>query len=287
MTTSRETYQALAAEHLPAGAAGRWNALLRPCTRLRAAAAAEPATAWLGGEPLLPPGTSWPQWPGPGPLSFIASVDCAAVPREGVDPAFPTDGTLLFFYFDGQADSGDAMVWAGDPDTRAGAQVLYVPAGARTAPAATPDGLEPYPRVALAAEVDCSAPDPWHPRTLAAVTGEEAPADPRGIPAHVKTFVDELYARHDGIGHQIGGHARPVQGPVEHEVAHAVLGPGADWSDPALGDEAARWTLLAQIDSDDDAGMMWGDCGTLYWLIRPEDLAAGRFEEARFTWQCC
>ena len=30
---------------------------------------------------------------------------------------------------------------------------------------------------------------------------------------------------------------------------------------------------------DDAANMMWGDVGTLYWMIRPEDLAARRFDE--------
>jgi hypothetical protein len=59
------------------------------------------------------------------------------------------------------------------------------------------------------------------------------------------------------------------------------------WTDPRLDEEAQRWILLAQIDTDADANMMWGDCGTLYWLIRPEDLAARRFEEAKLTWQCC
>ncbi|WP_297539925.1 DUF1963 domain-containing protein [Amycolatopsis sp.] len=42
--------------------------------------------------------------------------------------------------------------------------------------------------------------------------------------------------------------------------------------------------MLAQIDSEGD--MMWGDFGILYWLIRPEDLAARRFANALFTWQC-
>jgi uncharacterized protein YwqG len=32
--------------------------------------------------------------------------------------------------------------------------------------------------------------------------------------------------------------------------------------------------------------MGWGDSGRLYWLIRRDDLAAGRFEQATFTWQC-
>ncbi|WP_307936554.1 DUF1963 domain-containing protein [Salinispora arenicola] len=31
---------------------------------------------------------------------------------------------------------------------------------------------------------------------------------------------------------------------------------------------------------------MWGDVGMLYWLIRPEDLTARRFDRALFTWQC-
>jgi len=33
--------------------------------------------------------------------------------------------------------------------------------------------------------------------------------------------------------------------------------------------------------------MMWGCVGTLYWMIRPEDLAARRFDMALFTWQYC
>ncbi|MFH8517080.1 DUF1963 domain-containing protein [Streptomyces gelaticus] len=79
--------------------------------------------ATLGGSPDLPAGVGWPEWPGHGPLSFIASVRCAALPREGLAEQFPQDGTLLFFYFDGQADE-DAFVSADDPETWAGAQVL-------------------------------------------------------------------------------------------------------------------------------------------------------------------
>ncbi|WP_370643399.1 DUF1963 domain-containing protein [Amycolatopsis sp. DSM 110486] len=29
-----------------------------------------------------------------------------------------------------------------------------------------------------------------------------------------------------------------------------------------------------------------GDVGTIYWVIRSDDLAAGRFDAARFTMQC-
>jgi uncharacterized protein YwqG len=45
---------------------------------------------------------------------------------------------------------------------------------------------------------------------------------------------------------------------------------------------AARWRLLVQVASDDDAGMMWGDVGQLYYCVA----SAARPEEALFTMQC-
>jgi len=55
---------------------------------------------------------------------------------------------------------------------------------------------------------------------------------------------------------------------------------------PAVGEDLRGWRLLAQIDSDDAAKMMWGDVGKLYFMIRPDDLRARRFGQARFAWQC-
>jgi len=40
------------------------------------------------------------------------------------------------------------------------------------------------------------------------------------------------------------------------------------------------WQLLMQLDSEDEAGMMWGDVGKLYFTILEHDLStvAGMFE---------
>ncbi|MFF9978099.1 DUF1963 domain-containing protein [Streptomyces erythrochromogenes] len=155
----------------------------------------------------------WPEGEGNGPLSHLASLDCAALTaavNSGL--ALPASGTLLFFLFDGRLDDEDCMVYPSDPQTRPGSRVLHVPAD---------------------------------------------------------------------------GHPVPVQEPVEWEVARGLLDPDAAWQDSRPDDEAAEWVLLAQIDTAEAADMMWGDAGTVYWLIRPADLAAGRFEEAMFTWQCC
>ena len=294
MTTSASAkpFAALAAQHLPPDAAARWTSLLRPCVRLTAAAkdrAAAPVVATLGGSPLLPAEMAWPEWPGHGPLSFIASVDCAALPRADVTASFPDSGTLLFFYFDGRVDDTEAFVFVDDPETWAGARVLYIPADTPVSPVLVPSELEPYKRVELTASVRSSAPDPWHPQSEQALATEGIrPELPHLQPAPVKAFINALYKGGSQIGHQIGGHADPVQGPVEYEVARAVIGSRrTGMGDDRMKAEAQRWVLLAQFDTDGDADMMWGDCGALYWLIRPEDLAARRFEAAMFTWQCC
>ncbi|MEC3981245.1 YwqG family protein [Amycolatopsis sp. H20-H5] len=280
--TSTTSLGALAEQHLPAEAAARWISLLRPAVRLSAAESGGGVVVGrLGGAPELPAKVEWPEWPGNGPLSFVASVECAALPRRELDIALPADGTLLFFYFDGQFDDGSALVYCADPASMAGARVVYVPAGTLVEPRAAPEGLTPFEQVKLTADVVSTPPQPGHALLCEAklASGEtlDEALDAAG-------FEDVLIDAISEPWHQIGGHARPVQGGVEFEIAITALGGGEIWSDPRLGAEAARWILLAQIESDGD--LMWGDAGALYWLIKPEDLAARRFDKALFTWQC-
>lgn len=49
---------------------------------------------------------------------------------------------------------------------------------------------------------------------------------------------------------------------------------------------ASEWRLLWQLDTDDEAGFMWGDAGRLYLLARDEDLKARRFDRAWLVLQC-
>ena len=49
---------------------------------------------------------------------------------------------------------------------------------------------------------------------------------------------------------------------------------------------AADWSLLFQIDSDEDGEMMWGDAGMLYFWIRREDAAQGKFDKTWVILQC-
>ncbi|MBT2455494.1 YwqG family protein [Streptomyces sp. ISL-86] len=283
---SIDALRSLAIEHLSPDMAEQWLALLRPGARLAVAGDSDYVVGRLGGLPMLPVDTEWPVWEGHGPLSFIASFDCAALPVGALDIALPDAGTLLFFYFDGQVDDGDALVLPEDHESWAGARVLYVQPGLEVSARDVPEGLEAYPSVPLTARVEMTAAEAWHPRIRDAFAPDAPLGQRYDHPVCSQDFLDALWEFGGEVGHQIGGHAQPVQNPVEIEVAVAVLDREVSWEDPRLSDEVGGWVLLAQIDSENAADMMWGDCGALYWLIRPQDLAERRFDRAMFTWQC-
>ncbi|MBW5425366.1 DUF1963 domain-containing protein [Streptomyces sp. BG9H] len=279
--------RALAHAHLPSDVAERWLGLLRPGIRLAPAGGDDAVVGQLGGEPKLPDDVEWPEWEGHGPLSFVASVDCAALPAGALDVPFPAAGTLAFFYFDGQLDDGEAVVDVADDPSRAGARVVYAPAGTPLTERATPEELDAYPHVPLTARVEATVAEPTHPQVQRVFAPDAEPFQDYEHPVCSEAFTDALWEYGEVAGHQLGGTPQSVQGPVEAEVARAALGPGTSWDDPRLVEEMREWLLLAQFDSDDAADMMWGDTGCLYWLIRPKDLAELRFDRALFTWQCC
>jgi uncharacterized protein YwqG len=287
MTVSDPALVTLARRHLPPAVAARWTALLRPGLRLQTIDPDAPGAVQLGGLPHLPDDVSWPRWKGHGPLSFVAAIDCAHLPSQRLDITLPESGRLLLFYRDPQLDDFQPVIDTRTPQTQAGARIVYVPTGTPTTKRDAPAGIKPYPRVRLTAEPIITGPDWEHPALKAAV--QDLPDEDRAFmnnPANSDPFRLALGEQATMPRHRIGGYAAPVQGSVEVDVAQVQLGGQVAYTDPALYQEAQRWTLLAQIDTDADADMMWGDCGTLYWLIPRDDLAAHRFHTALFTWQC-
>lgn len=115
-------------------------------------------------------------------------------------------------------------------------------------------------------------------------------------------FAEALRAGSNAPRHRLGGHADCVQNPMELECQHvtnasALFSSGLYCGDDATGYEklpeealaagALDWRLLLQIDTDEDAGMMWGDCGTLYYWIKEDDLRAAAFDKSWLILQCC
>jgi uncharacterized protein YwqG len=48
----------------------------------------------------------------------------------------------------------------------------------------------------------------------------------------------------------------------------------------------ADWRLLLQLDSDDSARFLWGDCGHLYFFVRESEARAGNFSNVWMVLQC-
>ena len=288
MTSWRDRLSALADEWLPAELASAWTGLARPGIRL-VPDGEGPPVGRLGGLPVMPEDMAWPEWPGQGPLDFLAAVDCAALPREFLSIPLPEAGTLLFFYFDSERRDADDDP---QPEDVEGSRVLFVPTGVPVVERAAPEGPVPYPAVDVFAEVVATAPERDHillDRTELANGESLAEASetvqlPSGSVGPGVFGALVARARDERPDHQLGGFAAPVQGAVEYMIAGEVLG---DYRDPRRAEEAARWVLLAQIDTDSKTGMSWADAGMLYWVIRTEDLEAGRFDRARCLLQCC
>jgi Domain of unknown function (DUF1963) len=284
--------------YFSAADAETWAGLLRPGFHLRGLAPDESAAsvaAYLGGSPLLPEDFEWPTWDGHGPLSFVGAVDCSQVPVGELDIPLPVSGQLLFFYFDGLGDS--SVVYTDPSSVVHGTRVVYLPADASVTEREAPEGVTPYPMLLLAGSVIATAPDNENAALIAAFGDPDDPAaycDYPTVDPDDSGFWSALvaYRRDQRPYHCVGGYALPVQGAVEPEGAQVVFPEqeqGAEQESEQGAAErkelTAQLVLLAQIDSDPRSGMLWGDAGRLYWLIRRDDLAAGLFEKATFTWQ--
>ncbi|AKF05036.1 YwqG family protein [Sandaracinus amylolyticus] len=269
----------------------RIEASIAPCLFLSPAEDGELTRTRLGGAPLLPPGVAWPR-SDRGPLSFVGQLDfrelqhaaqkCAAV-RE-LDVALPTDGVLSLFY------DVEEQPWGYDPAHASGFALVYAPDPARAVDVEPPEGAIPFDEEPLVAGAGLTLPWP-DDRAYASleITGEAAErtyrdyverfslAQGRGIPA---------------LRQQVGGHAQWLQrdGRITAELASSGVHAGGDprtWRSADLRraeSEAQSWRLLWQLKPEDDR-FTWVDLGTLYVLIRDEDLRAQRFERAWVVFQ--
>jgi len=53
-----------------------------------------------------------------------------------------------------------------------------------------------------------------------------------------------------------------------------------EWRDE-IAQEYPGYEVLVQVDEDDEIGLRFYDCGTLFFLIKPEDLTARNFENVK------
>jgi uncharacterized protein YwqG len=235
----------------------------------------------IGGRPTVPTGFEWPLWKGK-PLGFLCQIDLAEVPRGGDFGVLPPTGFLLVFY---DAEQG---TWGFDPKDRGSWRVYYFEALNGASDLAPPSGLAKagvFPEVPVQFASILTYPSGLDGRVQALkLGGGEGEA------------YYELCATPFGGNplHQLLGCSTPVQ-DNDMDLQCQLVSNGIYCGDPTGYHDPRRaelekgrgdWILLLQIDSDDRAGMMWGDAGMLYFWIRREDLARRDFTKVWMVSQC-
>ena len=280
------------------------TALLMYSIRLRARSVQESelelGVSKIGGMPDLPEGTVWPEW-GDMPLAFIAQIrltDIAPFDREG---ALPHTGMLYFFYQESEESilfrpekQGDPTPWRalyydGNPSqlwrTPAPSSLpsisLFRPCAVEFSTELTLPPFESPTIKRLGLTYDAFAQD------AASERKEEAERY-----FELGKQISDLYGDTHLI-HRLLGHPDPVQGDMQLECQ--LYSHGLSWVDyrennpkvAELEESSTDWRLLLQIDSDNAAGMMWGDVGRIYYWIRRNALATRDFDQTWLVFQCC
>jgi hypothetical protein len=247
--------------------------LSRPAIRLVTRATAQtditPGQSRIGDVPDLPESWTWPTFEDK-PMAFLAQLNLAEVSASVRVEPLPNAGILYVFSMLGrQTEEGDhdghCCEGAADPGI---SRVLFYDGDlARLTRRSRPQGIRTFDTAAVS----------YHPKPSLPSTSEYTrdpnsswlkwPDEELERMADLVGAFDYLYSRHVGnrADHLLLGYAGSIQETVTRP----------------------RERLLLQIDSDDGLRMMWGDGGTLYFLlVTDEALVERRFSAVRSEVQC-
>jgi uncharacterized protein YwqG len=270
---------------LEAQSLGRFKDGVSPLPAIRCVAlldeSTEPQQSRLGGRPWMPEDVAWPA-ASDRPLSFLAQIRLDELPKDAVSSELPRTGHLLFFY--------DAIEqpWGFEPEDAQSWKVLFVSGGRELRD--FPDALGDEARFAecrLTFGSTLTLPSAFSARAPELATDADIDAY---WEVHRALEEDEL----DVPAHQIGGWPRLIQSDMEEQCqlcsSGVRMGSPKDHEAtyrPGLEEGAEDWILLFQVDTDEvGPGWMWGDCGTLYYWIKKQDLAVRDFTSVWLILQC-
>ena len=240
----------------------------------------------FGGCPDLPDDVEWFADEMAGiPLSFICQINFAEVKPYDSDDKLPSSGMLYFFY-----DCLE-MPWGYDPTDGVGKKVFYYDGDlSKLERKAVPDNFDEdaalfFGAAKLTFDNVLELPDEFSsPGGRIKVTDEEESA----LDEILSECEDEM------VINKLLGHSDNIQGEMELECELVTNGLYCGDSsgfnegrERGIDQNTDHWNLLLQIDSNDEIGMEWGDCGRLYLWITDEDLADRNFEDAWLILQCC
>ena len=255
----------------------------------------------IGGRPIVPLDFKWPTYTGvicgeekserkTRPLSFLAQINLKEVSNMDENHLLPDDGILSFFY------DLETMTWGFDPDDKGSARVFYFPEGMCTQVAEIPEELDVefvIPELAVEFDPHVSLP------------GYGDNDDELGISRDEDLDWDEFIECIENAGGddieeltKLLGYPNVIQNPMEEECEACLRGfrqgnpedykviPDTEKAD--ITDKAKDWILLFQMSTieSEDYELMFGDCGSIYFWIRNEDLKERNFDKVWLVLQC-
>jgi uncharacterized protein YwqG len=235
----------------------------------------------IGGLPMASSDFQWPKW-NDKPLAFLCQIDLETMPKSDCTMELPSKGLLYFFYDAAQS------TWGFDPKDRGSWKVIFVRKSTELKPIAAPFGLSKN-SIYIEKYINLSElrtyPD-YQDERVTQLALDDLQGD-EYAELCLSVFGNQPAHHFFGYPSAIQGNDMDLE---SHLVSNGIyLGNADGYKDPKVKEsESGRydWRLLLQLDSDDDAGMMWGDLGMLYFWIQGEDLKKGNFDNVWMILQC-
>ncbi len=254
----------------------------------------------IGGIPHLPDGFEWPYYGSENydgeyasrPLSFIAQIDLCAFSSFDRENLLPKSGYLYFFY------DIVSQKWGFDPADSGCARVYYFDITAdklrkTPLPQELPEEARvPLSKISFKSENELPSYDEFCELTDISIFGKNFNWKRYDKAAEKKI---KLPSRNPEEICKLLGYADIIQDSMIEECAQVTSGIYCGDSEShknineeqkaAIEADKPSWILLAQFGTLSD-DIMFGDCGCIYFYIRKEDLAAGRFDRVWLCLQC-
>lgn len=254
-------------------------ALARPSLRLRAQQQPKPLGSRFRGRPDLPADLPWPMVDDAGyPMSFLLQVDLREAHAAGAAAPLPEAGLLSVFVNEGPHVDLDHFI------------VVHYIDGAELSPRPMPacDGIPERPPHRLDISAELTLPD-YESRAYEGLGLNDIEQE-----LYLDALIEGLLSRQDQgadeLHHRMLGYPTGMQqGNLQRECDDLFHRRSLSESRRAFADPAMRrgwddWVLLMQLDSDgaDGApGCTWADGGTLYLMIRRQELLARDFSRVQ------
>lgn len=228
----------------------------------------------IGGMPDLPQNVQVSQ-----ELSFIAQLNLREVAQFDSEGILPETGMLYFFY------DCKRQTWGFDPADRGAWKVVHLDgdiAGLKRT------GQAEFKPCYLTFSSEVTLPP------LESICIQRLKLSREEVDKYFKLLeeLNEMYGSESTI-HRLLGHPDPVQGDMQLEcqlVSHGIYcGDASGYQDRRrshLEDGVSDWRLLLQVDSEEQAGMMWGDLGRIYFWIQAQKLEQRKFDDVWLILQC-